>query len=858
MAGTFSKDDWKTVQWFIADQPGWNDTPERRHQLLRVWLRGDGQYAERAHKLTGNMPLIAPTNAATDVIDGLHDAELSPGVNALAFMLGCMIFKSFDQLDRINAIIANLGGEPVTMSAGGTGQIRIFDVPHIRNPYFTGREDIIIHLRECLLVDGKTGLTQAISGLGGVGKTQTALEYAYRHQDDYQYVFWILGDSVVSLRSGYDDIAARLRLPRATQEDPEASVKSALSWLEQTHDYLLVIDNVDTPVEVADLLPEKTGWHVLLTSRNPDLEAAGIFNVVEMDALPLDDAVTLLLKRTRKSDVSTAGEDERASAKELAQELGCLPLALEQAGAYIRSNEMTIINYLVEYKTLHLRLLDEQGPVTGKYKESVRTTWWKSIEKVREVSPASVDLLTICAFLSPDRIPFEFVTDGADKLSENISRVVSKAASEVLGLNALLKPLRSYSLIKRDGAAKTFDVHRMVQSVIRDVLTNEEQTQWLDQSLSALSSIYPGAGALNWPRCERLLTHWLVSSLMANGKDLQSEAWVLKQAGTYFFEKANYAEALPLLERSLSIREHISGGNPLDVAQSLNDVAGVYRAMGHSSKALLLLERSLEIYTSFFGSEHPDVIAGLNNMAGLYNSLGRRGDALLLLERSLKISDRVHGPEHINVVQILNNMVVVYRAMGFHAKALPLCMRSLTICKNTLDASHPYLAHSLNNLASIYRAMGRRKEALPLLQQALLIRERVLGKNHPDVTMSLNDLALLYRDMRRFSDALSQFERSLEINELVFGPDHHEVATCLNNMATLHFARLNPSKALPLLERSLKINESRLGPEHPDVAANLINLARTHYALGHPIRAFLLLKRLLSILMIRGKKKKRH
>jgi len=632
-------------------------------------------------------------------------------------------------------------------------------------------------------------------------------------------------------------MAGLLGLPQASPENPDAGVHAVLKWLVSEPDYLLVIDNVDAPDDVKDLLPSEPSGHVLLTSRVQYLEGIGIFNPVPLDELSTDDAVAFLIKRCTPDEGLTLGDAERMSAVELATELGCLPLALEQAGAYVRVNEMMFADYLAEYRTLRLKLLDEQSPTAGAYQDSVRTTWQKSFDKVREMSQASADLLTACAFLASDKIPFEFVTGGSEKLGENVARAIAEASSPMLGLNRLLKPLKAYSLIKRDSGTRTFDVHRMVQAVVREALSEQERVEWLDRSLEALVVVYPGQGVPEWTRCERFVVHWLTSTEIVEGKSLQSAASVLNQMSIYFQEHADYALAEYAQESSLSIRERVLGADHLDVASSLNNLAVLYKEMGRYADALPLYERSLSIRERVLGVDHCDVATTLNNLAELYRTMGWRADALELHARALSIRERVLGVDHPHVATSLNNLAALYKEMGYQATALPLYERSLSIRERVLGVDHPHVAQSLNNLAELYCAMGRHGDALELHARALSIRERVLGVDHPHVATSLNNLANLYLTLGRHGDALELHARSLSIRERVLGMDHPDVATSLVNIG-VHYRELGRlQEAEEYLRRGLQTFEAVLGSEHLYVAIAAEHLAYLLTLTGRNVEA---------------------
>jgi tetratricopeptide (TPR) repeat protein len=327
-----------------------------------------------------------------------------------------------------------------------------------------------------------------------------------------------------------------------------------------------------------------------------------------------------------------------------------------------------------------------------------------------------------------------------------------------------------------------------------------------------------------------------------------AEAEQLMQQVIELYNQGQYADAIPLAERALAIREKVLGAEHPDVATSLNNLALLYRAMGNYPQAEPLLQRALAIREKMLGAEHPDVATSLGNLALLYDEMGSYQQAEPLYQRALAIRERVLGVEHPDVATSLSNLAGLYRAMGNYQQAEPLLQRALAIREKALGAEHPDVAAaSLNSLAVLYSDMGNYQQAEPLLQRALAIREKVLGAEHPDVATSLNNLAGLYREMGNYPQAEPLLQRALSIWETVLGAEHPHVAISLNNLALLYFNMGNYQQAEPLLQRALAIREKVLGTEHPNVAISLNNLAGLYREMGNYPQAEPFYQRALSI-----------
>jgi len=291
------------------------------------------------------------------------------------------------------------------------------------------------------------------------------------------------------------------------------------------------------------------------------------------------------------------------------------------------------------------------------------------------------------------------------------------------------------------------------------------------------------------------------------------------------FNRAGFWKLItPMYEEILQILEAELEPEHLDVAATLNNLAGLYYHMGAYDKALPFYQRALEIYKEALGPEHPKVATTLNNLAELYRSMGAYDKALPLYQKALGIRENVLGSQHPDVANSLNNLAVLYEIMREYDKALPLYQRALGIRESVLGFQHPSVATTLDNLAVLYKNMGEYEKALPLCQRALDINEKVLGPQHPDVATTLNNLAVLYKSMGKYDKALPLYQRALEICKEVLGPEHPDVATTLNNIAKTYHKIGNLDESLQFYERSLYIVEYKLGTAHPYFNITIANL----------------------------------
>jgi tetratricopeptide (TPR) repeat protein len=373
--------------------------------------------------------------------------------------------------------------------------------------------------------------------------------------------------------------------------------------------------------------------------------------------------------------------------------------------------------------------------------------------------------LRLCAFLSPDAIPEEIVVAGMSRLA--LSEKHHKQPEKQGWLPVFLKRTResisqqekafvlddaimvicAYSLLSRDPHTHTLSVHRLVQAVQRESMTAEEKKLWKQRVVQAVNTSYPNVQEVSqWNACERWLPHALACATWIEQESINmaDAADLLNRTGYYLHDRARYAEAEPLYQRALSIREQQLGPDHPQTAGSLNNLATLYQAQGKYEQAEPLFQRALSISEQQLGAQHPNTATSLNNLALLYHNQGKYEQAEPLYLRALAISEQQLGPQHPDTAQSLNNLAELYRAQGQYAQTEPLLVRALQIREQQLGPQHPDTASSLNNLAALYRAQGQYEQAEPLLKRALSIDEHTLGPQHPDTqTIRANHADLL-------------------------------------------------------------------------------------------------------------------
>ncbi len=295
-----------------------------------------------------------------------------------------------------------------------------------------------------------------------------------------------------------------MNLPVKNDSDQNNIVSSVLNWFRTHEKWLLVFDNADDISFVKRyLLPDPKG-HILLTSRLRVFDKLDITKLVDMEAMTPDEAKSFLLKRTLRNNLD---QSEIEALEKLVHELGYLPLALEQAGAYIYANNSSFKDYLVSYNKRGLKLLEKSPINTNKYPESIAATWLMNFEKVTKNSKVSADFVYVSAFLNPNEIPSDIFYKGANELGPLISAAFAEADIDPLVFDEILNPLWQYSLINRDAGSHTYDIHHLVQAVLKDGMEINEQKLWAESVVKAVNRAFPEVEYKNWELCEKLLPH---------------------------------------------------------------------------------------------------------------------------------------------------------------------------------------------------------------------------------------------------------------------------------------------------------------------------------------------------------------
>ncbi len=726
-----------------------------------------------------------------------------------------------------------------------------------RNPYFEGREEIFALLCARLTERGITPQIQALSALGGMGKTETAVEFAYRcfdkktypHYPRYNRFFWTRADDEDALRNGFAAIARALPdFPFRDETDIQVVVPAVIRWLADPRHrgWLLILDNADTPELVREFLPrypDRRQGQVILTSRSQTFP--GDIHGIPLEPLQPDEILAFLYHRTGRE--RTGSEEEMRTVREIAQELGGLSLALEQAGAYLQQHPaLRFADYLAAYRLgrrKHLEYGAKNRPYlahntrTGDYEEdlTVWTTWDLNFREISERFPRSAELLTFSAFLAPTPIPGEliysaFPCDFADAESEEErGRIYDR----------LLKPLHDYSLVKILSAERAFSVHQMVQTVVWDKQPPEAQQRAYERILDAMAHSFPsedyvlgGRGALYYAHAEHLCAYAAQA-----GTEGEQVSMVLNHMGIFLDRQGRIAEGEPLCVRALAMLRKVLPEDHPRIAISLNSLAELYQSQGRFAEAEPHYLQALAIRRKTRPASHPEIAASLNSLAELYRDQGRFAEAEPHALQAVEIYRTALPADHPEIAGGLNNLALLYWHQGRYTEAEPLLREAVEIWQKSLPEGHPEIATGLNNLAVVCQSLGRLADAESALNQALAMRQKTLPEDHPYIAQGLNNLALLYQRQGRIAEAEPLYLQALESWQKSLPADHPDIAAGLYNLAALYRRLGRYAEAEPLLKQALEINRRTLPEIHPEIAASLNLLAMLYAHQGRSAEA---------------------
>ncbi len=589
--------------------------------------------------------------------------------------------------------------------------------------------------------------------------------------------------------ASYIRLAAILSLPESDKPD-QSKVKLAVQrWLSKHAGWLLILDNVESLSLVRQFVPIDRQGAVLLTTRRQVTEP--VAQALELGSLSENDCILFLLKRTKILTFDMSLEDavacDIADARMITQALGNLPLALDQAGAYILETKYSLSDYLDLWKKHQAELLRRRagGEIPIDHPESVATTFTLNFQQVQQRSEVAAELLRICAFLASDGIGEEILVQEASRLGPTLQPLGSAG----LVLNQAIEVLSTFSLIQRDPKERTLSIHRLVQAVIKDAMTQDEQRHWAELAVQSINDAFPRRGDYTtWPLCQRYLPHAQSCAELIKQWTLTSmDAFhLLGKTADYLYQRGQYDETERLLQQLLTVQKSIvepdlSDTNTIVI---MNNIAGLYRIRGRFAEAEKLYQLALGMCENIKEGVPPIFVSICSGLGVVYEKQRKFFEAEQLHRQALNIHLQ-RGEETLEVATCLNDLAMIYKYQGRFPEAKSLYLSSLAIRQKLLKPNDPFLAESMNNIGALYRSWRKYSQAEGYYLRAHRIKEHIYEPDHPRMATSYNNLAIVYEDQEKYSEAESYYQKAIEILERKLGPDHPNTKSALASYRNL-------------------------------------------------------------------------
>ncbi|KAI9866792.1 MAG: hypothetical protein M1813_000734 [Trichoglossum hirsutum] len=705
-----------------------------------------------------------------------------------------------------------------------------WSVPFLRNERFVGRSSTLSELETTLLGESHCRRV-AIAGLGGMGKTQIALELAYRVKEDHTAcsVFWVPASTADNFEEAYLKIGKLLQLPGLADEgtDVKELIRQHLSQ-EDIGRWLMILDNTDDielwfgsggggarSTRLVDFLPKGSQGSLLVTTRNRKvavkLAQNNVIEVAQMD----EETATQMLK---KSLVHPEVLNDEEATQILLKQLAYLPLAVIQAAAYINENKIPISEYLSLLEGTEecvIEILSEDFEDEGRCKElknPVVTTWLTSYDQIRQRHPLAADYLSFMSCLDPRNIP---------------QSLLPPAPSGKAMLDAIGTLSAYYFIITRHQAGESFDLHPLVHLATRNWLRWEDLlSKWTKSAVMRLTEVlsnYENTNRLPWnayfPHARYIL------AMNPQLREMTEVVELSESVGLCLLANGRYNEAEESLSEVMEMKKRILGQKHPDTLTTMAYLASTIWNQGRRDQAEELEVQVANTRIELLGQEHPATLTSLVSLASMYRDQGRWREAEELEVKMIQTGGTVLGQERLTS---LDNLALIYRNQGRWKEAKELEVQLTVIVKRILSQGHHSMLSCVANLASANKEQRRWKEAEELFLQVVEVMKRVLGEEHPETLTSMANLTSTYYYQGRLEEAEKLGVQVMEMRKGVLGEKHLDTLTSIAHLTITYYNQGRLEETEKLEVQVMEARKSVLGEKHPDTLTSMANLAATY------------------------------
>ena len=647
------------------------------------------------------------------------------------------------------------------------------------------------------------------------------------HLYRFEHIFWVDASNKDTLEQSYKGIAPQL----STDHTSNSSLNDALSQLERLEsEWLLLFDAADEIEAISGFLPPGNQGNVLYTSRNPVLRSLHKSQTYEIDAMAETEAVDLLLNAARLSD---SPEKYKDSANSIAKELGCLALAIDQAGAYIANGQCSIHDFLRIFRSHRQELMqkDAYRGASG-YDRSVYATWDLSYNAIKRTpNTEALRILKIFAFFHNENIMIDIFRFAAERIGRTSTVGDTHYSLDLLRLDIDgkwdsftfregVRRLLGFSLIHQDESGCYFSMHRLVHEWIYDVLTTGDQAEYSSVAYFML------AKSISW-RFETedfafrraLLPHITSCKHRSPSESEPNISHFDKRAiALAFHEAGRWKEAEKLNVEAMEMSKYLFGEEHPDTMRSILHLASTYEMQRRSEEAEKLLKIAIEIGKRSLGEEDPETLIIMVSLANTHFHREHLKEAEKLYLEFIEKSKTLSSKEDLNTLAVntaMRNLAKTYSQQGRLKEAEELEVKVMKMAKKVFGEEHPYTLGSISSLAATLGKQGRLKEAEELLIQVISTSKRILGQNHPQTLISISNLAFTYSEQGRFKEAEELGVKVLNIEKQVLGEEHPTTLTSMNNLAHVYYAQGQKDTAIQLMTEAVSLRRETIGSDHP-------------------------------------------